>query len=84
MKTRNSEIRKRDGRVVGFKDDLKLPLNAVEVLKRRYLLKDELGKVVETPGQMFERVATAIARAELEYGKSKEKVKEIERRFYQL
>ena len=84
MKTRNSEIRKRDGRVVGFKDDLKLPLNAVEVLKRRYLLKDELGKVVEIPGQMFERVAKAIARAELNYGKSKEEVKEIERRFYLL
>lgn len=84
MKTRITEIRKRDGRVVEFKDDLKLPLNAVEVLKRRYLLKDELGKVVETPGQMFERVAKAIARAELNYGKSKEEVKEIERRFYLL
>ncbi|MGB2728232.1 MAG: adenosylcobalamin-dependent ribonucleoside-diphosphate reductase [Halobacteriota archaeon] len=84
MKTRITEIRKRDSRVVEFNDDLKLPLNAVEVLKRRYLLKDELGKVVETPGQMFERVATAIARAELNYGKSKEEVKEIERRLYLL
>ncbi|MGB2842743.1 MAG: LAGLIDADG family homing endonuclease [Halobacteriota archaeon] len=84
MKTRITEIRKRDGRVVEFKDDLKLPLNAVEVLKRRYLLKDELGKVVETPSQMFKRVAKAIARAELNYGKSKEEVKEIERRFYLL
>ena len=84
MKTRISKIRKRDGRVVDFKNDLKLPLNAVEVLKRRYLLKDEFGKVIETPSQMFERVAKAIARAELNYGKSKEEVKEIERRFYLL
>jgi ribonucleoside-diphosphate reductase alpha chain len=66
------------------KDDLKLSLNAAEVLKRRYLLKDELERVIETPGQMFERVAKAIARAELNYGKSKEEVKKIEQRFYLL
>ena len=84
MRTRISRIRKRDGRIVEFKDDLKLSLNAVEVLKRRYLLKDEQGNVIESPSQMFERVATAIARAELNYGKSQEEVKEIERRFYLL
>ncbi len=81
-KTTVSKIRKKKFR--GVKDDLKLPLNAVEVLKRRYLLKNELVEVIETPNQMFERVATAIARAELNYGKSKEEVKEIERRFYLL
>jgi len=69
---------------IGVKDDLKLSLNAVEVLKRRYLLKNELGDVIETPSQMFERVARAVARAELNYSKSKGKAKEIERRFYQL
>jgi len=69
---------------IGVTDDLKLSLNAVEVLKRRYLLKNELGEVIETPGQMFERVAKAIARAELNYGKSKGEAKEIERRFYLL
>ena len=79
MKTAVSKIRKKN--FIGAKDDLKLSLNAVEVLKRRYLLKNELVEVIETPGQMFERVATAIARAELNYGKSKDKVKEIERRF---
>ena len=82
MKTTVSKIRKK--KFVGAKDDLKLSLNAVEVLKRRYLLKNELEEVIETPSQMFERVAKAIARAELNYGKSKEEVKEIERRFYQL
>jgi ribonucleoside-diphosphate reductase alpha chain len=82
MKTAVSKISKKN--FTGAKDDLKLSLNAVEVLKRRYLLKNEVGKVIETPGQMFERVATAVARAELNYGKSKEEVKEIERRFYQL
>ena len=82
MKTTVSKIRKKN--FIGAKDDLKLSLNAVEVLKRRYLLKNELGEVIETPNQMFERVATAVARAELNYGKSKEEVKEIERRFYLL
>jgi ribonucleoside-diphosphate reductase alpha chain len=71
-------------KVIGVKDDLKLSLNAAEVLKRRYLLKDERGKVIETSGQMFERVAEAIAKADLKYGKSKEEVKEIESSFYQL
>jgi ribonucleoside-diphosphate reductase alpha chain len=66
------------------KTDLSLSVNAVEVLKRRYLLKDERGEVIETPRHMFERVAHAVARAELQYGKSKEAVKDIERGFYQL
>ena len=82
MKTAVSKISKKN--FIGAKDDLKLSLNAMEVLKRRYLLKNELEEVIETPSQMFERVATAIARAELNYGKSKEEVKEIERRFYLL
>ena len=81
-KTTVSKIRKK--KFVGVKDDLKLSLNALGVLKRRYLLKNELEEVIETPNQMFERVAKAIARAELNYGKSKEEVKEIERRFYLL
>ena len=82
MKTAVSKISKKN--FIDVKDDLKLSLNAMEVLKRRYLLKNELEEVIETPSQMFERVATAIARAELNYGKSKEEVKEIERRFYLL
>ncbi|RZN35869.1 MAG: ribonucleoside reductase class II [Methanophagales archaeon ANME-1-THS] len=69
---------------IGVKDDLKLSLNATEVLKRRYLVKDERGQVIETPGQMFARVARAIAKAELKYGKSRDEVNERARSFYQL
>lgn len=43
---------------IGVKDDLKLSINAVKVLEARYLLKDEEGKIVETPRQMFRRVAS--------------------------
>jgi len=69
---------------MSVKDDLKLSLNAAEVLNRRYLLKDDRGEVIETPRQMFARVASAVASAELKYGKSKEEVKETGLDFYQL
>ncbi len=48
----------------GVKDEYKLSLNAVQVLERRYLLKDENGKVIETPKQMFRRVAKTLASTE--------------------
>ncbi len=41
---------------------------ALEVLRRRYLAKDEGGEMVETPLEMFERVAGNIAKAEYEFG----------------
>ncbi len=41
--------------------------NALEVLKRRYLAKDENGKLVETVEQMFRRVSDAVAAADAKY-----------------
>jgi len=38
--------------------------NAIQILKNRYLLKDNEGKIIETPEQMFERVAKFVASAE--------------------
>ncbi len=61
-----SEIR-RMKELIGVRDELKLTVNAVHVLKKRYLQKDENGQVVETPLQMFRRVARAVARAEQGY-----------------
>ncbi len=52
---------------LGVKDDLKLSINAVKTLEARYLLKDEEGKIIETPGQMFRRVATHVGIVELLY-----------------
>ncbi len=46
---------------LGVTDELKLPVNAVRVLKRRYLLKDDSGDVKETPLQLFRRIAKAVA-----------------------
>ncbi len=45
-----------------------LSKTAETVLRKRYLLKGENGEVVETPKQMFLRVANAIASAEEKYG----------------
>ncbi len=42
--------------------------NALRVLESRYLRKDESGQVVETPDEMFRRVAANIAEAETRYG----------------
>ena len=42
-----------------------LTKNAVTVLERRYLKRDKEGKVLETPSQMFRRVADTIAAADI-------------------
>lgn len=47
---------------------MRLTPNALKVLKERYLLKDERGKIIETPKEMFKRVAYAVAQAEEKYG----------------
>ncbi|MBW2200788.1 MAG: adenosylcobalamin-dependent ribonucleoside-diphosphate reductase, partial [Deltaproteobacteria bacterium] len=57
--------------------------NAKTVLERRYLKKDEKGKVVEAPGQMFRRVAHHIAKAEKKYGDASHG-KKIEEIFYKM
>ena len=50
----------------------KLPFltpNAKIVLEKRYLIQNERGEVVETPNQLFKRVAKAIAAVEKQYGR---------------
>lgn len=46
---------------------MELSVNAREVLRRRYLLKNDKGNIIETPEKMFARVAQNIAAVELMY-----------------
>ncbi len=71
-------------KILGVADDLKLPLNSVQVLERRYLLKDEKGKIIETPSQLFRRVANYIASNEKKYGADEKTVEHYEEAFYQI
>ena len=57
--------------------------NALRVLEKRYLKKDKQGKVIETPEDMFRRVAQTIASAELKHN-PKADVKAWEDKFYDL
>ncbi|MBW8039632.1 MAG: adenosylcobalamin-dependent ribonucleoside-diphosphate reductase [Planctomycetes bacterium] len=61
-----------------------LTQNAFTVLQRRYLLRDSKGKCIETPAQMFSRVASVIAGAEKKYGAQRDQIKGWHRRFYDL
>ena len=47
---------------------LELSANAMEVLEKRYLYRDESGRIAEAPEQMLERVAGHVALAEKRYG----------------
>ncbi len=57
----NRSIIREEKERLGISDDLKLSLNAATVLESRYLLKDMDGKIVETPRQLFKRVAESIS-----------------------
>ncbi len=64
--------------------NLSLSPNAVKVLEKRYLKKNEEGKVIETPVDLFRRVAKSVAAAEFRYGKSKENAEQIEYDFFKM
>jgi len=59
-----------------IRDDLKLDVNALKVLEERYLVKNEEGKIIETPTQLFRRVAYTIAKQDSLYGKDPTKTEE--------
>lgn len=65
-------LREAKWQLFGVKDDLKLSLNAVRILQERYLLRDGEGRVAETPGEMMQRVARAVAQVEANYGENED------------
>jgi ribonucleoside-diphosphate reductase alpha chain len=65
----------------GVRDDIGLTENAIKLLAKRYLLRNEQGTITETPARMFKRVAMAAASAERAYKKN---TKRAEEDFYDL
>ena len=63
---------------------LDLSANALTVLERRYLVKDDQGKPVERPQDLFWRVARTVAAPDRTYGASNRAVDSLAETFYEL
>ncbi len=66
------------------KSTFTLAPNALTVLEKRYLKRNEEGKVMETPEDLFRRVARHTASADAFYGKTETEIKQAEDEFYEL
>ncbi len=77
MKKQNSDILSNDPLAEKFSE------NAVTVLKKRYLAKDEKGEIIETITGLFKRVAENISSADLNYGKSEKDAKTAANIFFE-
>src|SRR5690349_19108510 len=66
------------------RDALSLSPNAITVLEKRYLIKDDTGKPVESPEDLFWRVARTIAEADRRYGVGVASVEELAQQFFGL
>ncbi len=64
-------------------EPLNLSDNAIKVLERRYLKKDQEGNVIETPNDLFLRVSKSIAIADLLYDENAD-VDGLTKEFYEM
>jgi ribonucleoside-diphosphate reductase alpha chain len=84
---------RRSSMITTYESDVQSPLvhtgtidlapNALTVLEKRYLKKDENGTVVETPEELFRRVARNVASADLIYNADAD-ISAVEEEFYTL
>lgn len=63
---------------------VELSPNAITVLEKRYLLKDETGRPAEKAEDLFARVASTIAAPDAKYGASAGAVDELAGAFYEV
>jgi ribonucleoside-diphosphate reductase alpha chain len=63
---------------------IELTPNSMKVLERRYLRKDEKGKVIETPEELFFRVAKVVAEPDKNYGANDLEVEKSVEEFYRM
>ncbi|HDP70632.1 MAG TPA: vitamin B12-dependent ribonucleotide reductase [Actinobacteria bacterium] len=69
--------------MLGIQNELKLTVNAAKVLQKRYLLKDDKNRAIETPKGLFARVAETIARIDKEYNPNVD-LEPLQESFYQM
>ncbi len=83
-----AEFKQREKAMIGFKtfmgirDDVGLTPNALKVLSKRYLLRNEQGAIIETPSRLFKRIAKAIALVDARYQKGN--IAKTEEQFYNV
>ena len=63
---------------------LSLSNNAIKVLEKRYLQRNLDGEVIETPEDLFHRVANTIAGADRQFGATEEEVSKAAQEFYEM
>ena len=81
------DIGKKVGSMPRVPKDLKKGVwtqQAIKVLEERYLMKDDRGKVIETPEEMCWRVSWEIASAEARWGKTRAEVTGIAKDYYDI
>jgi len=76
-------MEKSDVKIISAESTLPLSDNARTVLEKRYLRKNEDGKVIETPEELFRRVAENIAQADKIYNPNKDIAPTIDQ-FYSI
>ena len=64
--------------------EINLSENAKKVLEKRYLKRDIKGNVMETPKELFERVAFTIADADKTFGVNEADIKETRQKFFDM
>lgn len=70
--------------VISSKKEPELSENALLVLEKRYLARDDVGAVIETPKELFLRVSKFVASAESAYGAAAELISETADHFYEM
>lgn len=69
----------------GRTSQLPFSLSSLKILAGRYLKKDPKSReIIETPEEMFGRLAQAVAQVEKRYNQSAQQIKEWQEKFYQL
>lgn len=85
-RVKRTEIRDAKYFLLSKQVKLRITPNALKVLESRYLRKDENGKIIETPSQLFQRVAQNVASAEKIYNENitDDELFKTEEKFYRM